>query len=138
MFFLGTDDPIFRWVGLVGDGFETLSAEATITLYASLNNCNTDFDLDSIPDFAPDDSSTVRRWRYSGCTYGTEVLMYGIDGGSHTWPGSPYEAPYLGCTNRDIHASQLIIDFLVSGGTAAPSNTAAGDSSSRGCEKPVI
>jgi polyhydroxybutyrate depolymerase len=138
LFFLGTEDPIFWWDGLVGTGFETLSAEATVARYAALNGCSNAFELDSIPDFVPRDSSTVRRWRYSGCTGGTEVLLYGVDGGSHTWPGSPFEAPLLGCTTRDIHATQLIVDFLISGGTVAPANTAAGDSTSRGCEKPFV
>ncbi len=136
LFFLGTEDPIFWWDGNVDTGL--LSAEATVAYYAGLNGCTNAFELDSIPDFVPDDSSTVRRWRYSGCRDGTEVLLYGVDGGSHTWPGSPFEAPLLGCTTRDIHASQLIVDFLISGGTVAPANTAAGDSMSRGCEKPFV
>ena len=137
LFFLGTDDPIFRWVGLVGDGFEIISAEATIARYAELNACGTTFVLDSLPNPVPRDSTSVRLWQYADCTDGTQVLMYGVDGGSHTWPGSPYEAPYLGCTTRDIHASQIIVDFLLSGGTTVPPNTAAGDANSRGCEKPV-
>ncbi len=138
LFFLGTEDPIFWWDGNVGPNFETLSAQATVARYAALNGCANTFELDSIPDAVSRDSSTVVRWRYSGCTAGTEVLLYGVDGGSHTWPGSPYEAPLLGCTTRDIHASQIIVDFLMSGGTIAPANTAAGDSMSRGCEKPFL
>ncbi len=138
MFFLGTEDPIFWWDGIVGTNFETLSAEASVARYAGLNGCSSAFEIDSIQDFVPQDSSTVRRWRYSGCRDGTQVLLYGVDGGSHTWPGSPFESPALGCTTRDIHASQLIVDFLVSRGTVTPANTAAGDSMSRGCEKPFV
>ncbi len=136
MFFLGTDDPIFLWDGVVGPNFEQLSAEASVSFHADLNSCGGTPTVTPVQDFVPQDSSTVSIWEYDGCEGGIKILMYGVDGGSHTWPGSPVESPGLGCTSRDIHASQIIIDFLLSGGTMAPANTAAGDSTSRGCERP--
>jgi polyhydroxybutyrate depolymerase len=41
------------------------------------------------------------------------VILYGIYGGGHTWPGSPFDAPFeLGLTSMDINATETIWAFF--------------------------
>lgn len=51
---------------------------------------------------------------YSGCTDGVPLGFYTIEGGGHTWPGSPISAAIstLGFTNTDISATEIAWDFF--------------------------
>ncbi len=55
---------------------------------------------------------TVRRWR--GPQPACDIDFYRIDGGGHTWPGSPQTLPrfLFGSTSQTISATQVIWDFL--------------------------
>ncbi len=59
------------------------------------------------------DGTSVSRDSYSGCSGGAEVVFYSVEGGGHTWPGSPVEfSPTLGPESQDIVASEVIQEFL--------------------------
>jgi polyhydroxybutyrate depolymerase len=52
----------------------------------------------------------LRRW--SGCKAGAAVDFYAIEGGGHTWPGSPFDVGRLGVTTKEISASETIWTFF--------------------------
>ncbi len=47
--------------------------------------------------------------------YNSEVVLYSIQGGGHTWPGAFYSGPadLLGKTSGDVDATELITDFFL-------------------------
>ena len=62
-----------------------------------------------LPDINTSDSSTVTLTTYSPCAEDSEVLLYTINGGGHTWPGANI---IIGVTNQDIKASGEIWKFF--------------------------
>lgn len=56
-------------------------------------------------------SEHVRLLRWSGCDDRTEVLLYAVLDGGHTWPGS-IDVPRLGATTLEINATDLMLDFF--------------------------
>ena len=58
--------------------------------------------------------TSVHRDIYSGGKQDTEVVVYTIRGGGHTWPGGPqyFPAILVGKTNHDINATEVIWDFF--------------------------
>jgi polyhydroxybutyrate depolymerase len=48
---------------------------------------------------------------YSGCRRGTDVQLYSVTDGGHTWPGS-LDVPRLGAVTDEIDAADLILDFF--------------------------
>ena len=66
------------------------------------------------PDRDPKDGTQVRREIYGPCSQETEVLLYAIEGGGHTWPGGDQYLPawIIGRTSRDVNANEVIWDFF--------------------------
>lgn len=60
------------------------------------------------------DGTHVRREVYAGGKSGTEVVVYRIEGGGHTWPGGTQYLPKIivGTVTRQIDGSNEIWDFL--------------------------
>jgi polyhydroxybutyrate depolymerase len=53
--------------------------------------------------------------RYAGCDEGVEVVLYVVEGGGHTWPGSPRAealTPDLGYATEDFDAGELGWEFM--------------------------
>jgi len=70
-------------------------------------------DLPVVSDF-PDlqsEGCTVQAQRYFPCRDWSEMLLYRVDGGGHTWPGS-FPLPGAGCTNQDIRANAEVWTFF--------------------------
>ena len=69
--------------------------------------------IENLPEHT-DDGTTVRREVYRGGKQGTEVVVYVIEGGGHTWPGGPQYLPafLVGKANRNLDATQVIWDFF--------------------------
>jgi len=115
----GVDDPFFPWDGgTVDQGpfrqSEYLSAEATAAFWINYNNANPNPAETNLLDTDPNDGTSGFRRVYAPNPGGAEVILYGINGGGHTWPGSADTglAFLLGPICRDINASQLIWDFV--------------------------
>jgi polyhydroxybutyrate depolymerase len=53
---------------------------------------------------------TLRSW--SGCRAGAAVEYYIIDGGGHTWPGSPIKLPRFGLTTDQVSATGTLWAFF--------------------------
>lgn len=59
-------------------------------------------------------SESVTLTSYAGCRNDIEMGFYTIDGGGHTWPGSPISAaiPSLGVTTMDVDATAIAWAFF--------------------------
>jgi polyhydroxybutyrate depolymerase len=125
----GTIDPIVPWRGgEMRSGFRRLgklmSTEDTIAYWAEKNGCSDDPILKDLPDKAPDDGTVVRRQSYQNCRQGSQVVLYTIDRGGHTWPGGRQYRPVaeIGAVSRDIAAEAEIWAFFRSLPRGAPSS----------------
>jgi polyhydroxybutyrate depolymerase len=115
----GTEDPLVPYHGgAVGfgrrDRGKVRSTPDTISQWAGLNGCTAPSTIRVLPDGDPDDGSRITVERRLACRAGTEVTLYRVDGGGHTWPGRPPYLPrfIIGRTNRDIDATEHILDFF--------------------------
>ena len=117
--FNGTADPQFPWDGmrlLVQSGAEMVQAsiEETVGFWAESNGCSAaPPQTIALPDaFA--DGTTVQEWRWSECA--ADLVFYRIEGGGHTWPGSPLTfSPSLGRNTREIDATSRMFEFFLGG-----------------------
>lgn len=53
----------------------------------------------------------VERYTYRSCEAGSDVVLYSVTNGGHTWPGS-IDVPRLGHVTQDINAADLMLDFF--------------------------
>ena len=97
--FHGTADPIVPYAGV----------PATISNWVDHNVCPPTPVITDLPDIDTTDNSTVTVSYYGLCDESTEVILYTIVNGEHTWPGSSF---IIGVTNQDIKASYEIWDFF--------------------------
>jgi polyhydroxybutyrate depolymerase len=116
----GTSDTFIRWEGgavrkglFRGAGGETVPVPTTLDFWRRQNACSPDPTVDRLPDRDKGDRTTVEVITYSGCRDASAVRMIKIEGGGHTWPGSPDSFPRaLGNTSGDIDASEEIWSFF--------------------------
>jgi len=109
----GTDDPEFPTTGRGGGLIRSVSVDDMVLHWVATDACGTTPVVVALPDVAVD-GTTVSEETYSGCAGGAEVVLYRVDGGGHTWPGSSYPlSPTLGATSEDLDASRAIVDFLL-------------------------
>ncbi len=104
--FHGTDDGTVPYVGLED---LNIGIDSLFNYWNIVNNCTTDPDTVEIDDTNINDGSTVQKISYTNCEFNTEVVLYKIDKGAHTWPGAFLE---LGVTNQDVEASEVIWEFF--------------------------
>ena len=117
----GTNDPLIPWEGgetpdptgkrMLG---RILSVVATVKVLLTHNECSPVPTIAWEPDKAPRDGTKVLKEVYDQCEDGTEVILYTIEGGGHTWPGGWQYLPekIVGKTSRDIDANEAIWDFF--------------------------
>lgn len=113
----GTLDPTFppdgRFFGPDEDALRTIPIERTVETWADLNGCPGAAPAEPLPDVA-DDGTRVVLTRRTGCDRGVEVRFWEVEGGGHTWPGSPVRlAGFLGPTSHDLDASDAILRYLL-------------------------
>lgn len=115
----GTDDPLVPWDGgsiQLGDMSlgNVLPVYSTIEFWVTKNGCQVQPEITRLSERNTDDDTSVWVETYAGCTNNTEVVLFGIDGGGHTWPGSfQYADEHLiGKTSREFDASEIIWQFF--------------------------
>lgn len=117
----GTADPMVPWEGgLTGiEGMtqrfmEVLSGKDVTAFWVDKNGCDPEPEIHHEPDADPDDGMRVKRETYRGGSADTEVILYTVEGGGHTWPsGHQYWGEHIiGKTCNDIDASDAIWDFF--------------------------
>lgn len=76
--------------------------------WAERNGCDGEFETTDVSD-------TVERRTYTGCPYDGRVVLYVIEGGGHSWPGSEFSQSVEsvgGATTMDIDATELAWEFF--------------------------
>ncbi len=111
-------DPFILWDGgyIHNDTSlgKLIGVEETAEFWAKEDNCSEIKSKEYLPDNDPNDGTRVWLREYKNNTTGLEVLLYGIDGGGHTWPdGYQYlSESIIGKTSRDINACNIIWEFF--------------------------
>jgi polyhydroxybutyrate depolymerase len=92
-------------------GMTFRSVPDSIRAWVVANGCPETPEITQLPDLA-NDGMTVRRERYAPGREGSEVVLYRVEGGGHTWPGRQAIGGLLGKSTRDIDANDLIWAFF--------------------------
>jgi polyhydroxybutyrate depolymerase len=115
----GTLDPLVPWKGgqvqvLGRDRGEVLSTPDTVAWWVKQNACSGKVTTKSLPDTDPEDGTRVEVETHDGCAGGSEVVLYRIEGGGHSWPGGTQYLPkaMVGTVCRDFEAATAIFDFF--------------------------
>ncbi|MEM6967463.1 MAG: PHB depolymerase family esterase, partial [Bacteroidota bacterium] len=104
----GTDDDI---VPYNGTPLFSPSIPDLIDFWVTYNNCDTDPIVVDIDDTDMTDNSTAQILQYNNGDDDSEVWLYVVDGGTHTWPGAAANLPGS-VTNFDFNSSIHIWDFF--------------------------
>lgn len=138
VFFLGTDDPIIpregqsKELGKLGDALGLtelgiknidstvakvggiMTADEAGEFWAKNNGCAAHARPESIPDRDTRDGCRVSRDTYGGGIGGSDVVIYDIEGGGHSWPGGMgfVAKDIIGRTCNDINASDIMWQFF--------------------------
>jgi len=113
--FHGTADPIVPYAdGATGrsvPGVPVVGAVSNLAAWARLDRCAPSPRIDH-----PAVGIVRRTWAH--CDPGSSVTLYTVDGGGHTWPGSPVVLPaaVFGPTTEAVSATGLMLRFF--GGTS--------------------
>lgn len=114
----GTADTNIPWDGtpITRSGrtiYLTYPVSQTLGYWANYNACPADGDMTDVPPKGHSPDTQVRILTLK-CPSDTAVLLYGIVGGGHNWPGQAESgiAEITGAINRDIDASEEIWKFF--------------------------
>jgi polyhydroxybutyrate depolymerase len=116
-----TDDPLVPFYG--GEIYgklhriklgKVLSVDESIGFWVDRNMCSITPVMAEEPDRDPKDGTRVTMKQYINGIEGTEVVLYAVDGGGHTWPGGIQYLPawIIGKTCKDIDANEIIWSFF--------------------------
>jgi polyhydroxybutyrate depolymerase len=113
----GTSDPMVPYRGgrITDDGGEVLGVEATVELWAKTDRCRLNYIEIPVADRTTQDGCYPQCFEWPRGKDGTDVVLYRIIGGGHTWPGNPLgllSSLFLGKVCLDIDASELIWKFF--------------------------
>jgi polyhydroxybutyrate depolymerase len=105
--FFGDEDPLNFWDGGGRAGGKSPSVPEIMRWWALHNGCNPEPSIEHLPGEI-EDGTRIRREVWGGSP--SEVVLYAIEGGGHTWPnGYPYAPERLiGRTTRNLDASQTM------------------------------
>lgn len=101
----GTDDVLVPY----GGSFGIVPVDNHLAFWATHNGCDLVTDTVKIPNTNSFDQSTAERIDWLNCDGNTEVILYRVINGGHTWPGAPV---LIGVTNQDFSASEVIWQFF--------------------------
>lgn len=101
----GTADATVPYMGGTG----TMHIDSVVKYWVENNNCNASAQFTNVPNTNLFDGCTAEHYVYSGGDNGSSCELYKINGGGHTWPGSPFT---VGVTNQDFNASLKIWLFF--------------------------
>lgn len=113
----GTKDPLVKWQGgalLKNNEGRALSVDATVDFWKRHDACEPAPERTFLPHRGT--KHWTRAWRdvYKGETPDSEVVLYTVEGGGHTWPGGALFQLQcrLGHVNRDFSATDVIWEFF--------------------------
>lgn len=116
----GTKDPLVPWQGGERTFFggrkigTTITVPETIGYWVAANKCSSIPMVSDELDNNPQDGTRIRKEVYGNGKTGTEVVLYAIEDGGHTWPGGKQYLPerLIGKTSRDLDANEIIWSFF--------------------------
>jgi polyhydroxybutyrate depolymerase len=113
----GRNDPLVPYqAGGISEGKrgKVISTDEAIRKWVLHDGCSPEPVTGRLPDKDPKDGCTVTWSTWSKGRDGTEVMLYNIAGGGHTWPGGPQYLPerLIGKVCRDFDATEVIWDFF--------------------------
>ena len=115
----GTADPLVPWNGgsvrfLHKRMGEVVSTDETVQFWAKHNQCSPTPVVRTLQDKDTTDSSRVIESTYTCKDNKSEVILYAIEGGGHTFPGSnvPDRPRLVGKKNNDIDGAEIIWNFF--------------------------
>lgn len=113
----GTADPLVPYDGggiIKGRRGRIISTEEAARLWAQHNGCRAAPVRQVLPERDPTDGCRVIVSTWSRCREGTEVALYSLEGGGHTWPGGSQYLPefVIGKVCREFDATALVWDFF--------------------------
>jgi polyhydroxybutyrate depolymerase len=115
----GTDDPLVPFDG--GDvSFlslkrgKVISVADTVKFWVNNNGCPATPKTEQLPNLNADDGTSTVIESYTGCRDGSDVVLYKVIDGGHTWPGGPQymSEKIIGKTSRDFSATEVIWQFF--------------------------
>jgi polyhydroxybutyrate depolymerase len=115
MFIHGTKDPLVPIEGgpVARTHGNAVSLERAAQFWRDWDQTSANAIEEQIPDRAHD-GTTVRRQVFEKGKDGSEIIVYTIKGGGHTWPGGVQYLPVflVGKMSRNLNASQVIWEFF--------------------------
>jgi len=106
--FHGTGDPLVPYangaVGLSLPGVKVRGTQLNMGDWARLDHCRSGPRRTRI-------GSQVVRQQWNGCAPGTQVVLYTVIGGGHSWPGAD-PAKAVGLTTQQIDATSEVLTFF--------------------------
>jgi polyhydroxybutyrate depolymerase len=90
-----------------------ISVTSMVDKWRSADGCQGDPTAQVLPNVG--DGTVVHRFDSTACAASTEVVLYQIDDGGHTWPGGKQYLPQaiIGRTSRALDASEVIAQFFL-------------------------
>jgi polyhydroxybutyrate depolymerase len=118
----GKDDPLVPWGGgaltrgerLGGRGGEIVAVADAAAFWAKNNGCS-GAETHLLPDTDPRDGTRVEETRFDHCSKNAAVVLWGIQGGGHAWPGAKERTKVkriVGQTSRDVSGAEAIWQFF--------------------------
>lgn len=114
----GTGDPIMPW----GGGYvnkqqkrgKVISVFKTLKYWVNHSQYSSTPTITWEPNIDLRDGTRVQKEVYKNGKNETEVILYTIEGGGHTWPGGYQYLPekIIGKTSKDIDANEVIWNFF--------------------------
>jgi polyhydroxybutyrate depolymerase len=119
LYMQGTEDPLVPInggpIGFVGGRKrgENISLADSAKFWCDTDRISSGPQVKDLPDRF-DDGTHVRREIWTGGKDDTEVNVYTIEGGGHTWPGGPQYLPKIvvGRTSQNLNATRTIWEFF--------------------------
>lgn len=101
--------PVLQIHGTADGTVPYSGVSSTISFWVGENNCPVSPVITNLPDINSTDASTVTKSYYGFCDDSTEVILYTVNNGGHTWPDA---AINIGVTNRDFNANSEVWNFF--------------------------
>ena len=113
----GTDDPLvpFHGGGIVrGRRGRIIDTDEAVRLWVQRDGCQREPRTGTLPDADRRDKCAVKWYSWGHGQRNTEVKLYVIQGGGHTWPDGPQYLPalFVGRVCRDFNATEAIWEFF--------------------------
>jgi polyhydroxybutyrate depolymerase len=115
----GMSDPLVPYMGGAvarGTRGRIIPTERAAALWVEKDGCDHKPSVGELPKTDPTGGFQVKWSRWSGGRDNTEVLLYAIEGGGHTWPGGSQFLPvfFVGRVCQDFDATEAIWEFFKS------------------------